>query len=152
MGVQSYILEYGQVHCQGLISSVNVQNINEFVEIFKDKSEEITVLQEIEKSRLSKGEKQVFIMALYWSFMQLNKQQVPFIIDTPFARIDSEHRTNITENFFMDLSGQVFIFSTNEEITSEHYDRMKPNIQARFLLENTDTWKTTVYANKYFGG
>ena len=152
MGVQSYILEYGQVHCQGLISSVNVQNINEFVEIFKDKSEEITVLQEIEKSRLSKGEKQVFIMALYWSFMQLNKQQVPFIIDTPFARIDSEHRTIITENFFMDLSGQVFIFSTNEEITSEHYDRMKPNIQARFLLENTDTWKTTVYANKYFGG
>ena len=80
------------------------------------------MLQEIEKSRLSKGEKQVFIMALYWAFMQLNKQNVPFVIDTPFARIDSEHRSNITKKFFMDLSGQVFIFSTNEEIVGEHYE------------------------------
>ena len=152
MGISAYSIEYGQVHCNGLLLSTETQNLNEFIEKYNECNEQITVLQEIEKSRLSKGEKQVFIMALYWAFMQLNKQNIPFVIDTPFARIDSEHRANITNNFFMDLSGQVFIFSTNEEIVGEHYEQMSEKIQAKFLLENIDNIKTNVYANEYFGG
>ncbi len=152
LGISAYSIEYGQVHCNGLLLSTETQNLNEFIEKYNECNEQITVLQEIEKSRLSKGEKQVFIMALYWAFMQLNKQNIPFVIDTPFARIDSEHRANITNNFFMDLSGQVFIFSTNEEIVGEHYEQMSEKIQAKFLLENIDNIKTNVYANEYFGG
>lgn len=152
IGIRAYIAEYGQVHCDGLLSSTNTHDLNEFVKEYKERNDRVTVLQEIEKSRLSKGEKQVFIMALYWAFMQLNKQNVPFVIDTPFARIDSEHRSNITKKFFMDLSGQVFIFSTNEEIVGEHYEQMSKRIQAKFLLENVDNVQTNVYANQYFGG
>ncbi len=152
MGIQPYISEYGNEHCQTLFSSAEVGNLNEFLQVYGEKSEIIEGLQEIEKSRLSKGEKQIFIMALYWSLIQLNKQQVPFVIDTPFARIDTEHRLNIAKKFFMDLSGQVFIFSTNEEIVGENYERMKNRVQAKFLLENTDNLRTTIYANEYFGG
>ena len=152
LGVESYWTEYGTVHCQGLLTSANVKDLNEFVSFYDMKNEKVSILQEIEKSRLSKGEKQVFIMALYWSFMKLNKQEVPFVIDTPFARIDTEHRANITKRFFMDLSGQVFIFSTNEEIVGENYEKMKNRIQAEFLLENSDNLQTIVYANEYFGG
>jgi len=152
MGIRAYISEYGQVHCDGLLSSTQTRDLNEFVTKYSERSDRVTVLQEIEKSRLSKGEKQVFIMALYWAFMQLNKQSVPFVIDTPFARIDTEHRSNITKKFFMDLSGQVFIFSTNEEIVGEHYEQMSKRIQAKFLLENVDNVQTNVYANQYFGG
>ena len=71
---------------------------------------------EIEKTSLSNGEKQIFIMALYHSLIQLCSHEVPFIIDTPFARIDTEHRINISKHFFSKLTGQVFILSTNEEI------------------------------------
>lgn len=152
IGIRAYIAEYGKVHCEGLLSSTNTHDLNEFVNEYKERNDRVTVLQEIEKSRLSKGEKQVFIMALYWAFMQLNKQNVPFVIDTPFARIDSEHRSNITKKFFMDLSGQVFIFSTNEEIVGEHYEQMSKRVQAKFLLENVDNVQTNVYANQYFGG
>ena len=152
IGIRAYIMEYGQVHCNGLLASTNTQDLNEFVDRYNESNDKVTVLQEIEKSRLSKGEKQVFIMALYWALMQLNKQNVPFVIDTPFARIDSEHRSNITKKFFMDLSGQVFIFSTNEEIVGEHYEQMSKKIQAKFLLENVDNVQTYVYANQYFGG
>lgn len=152
IGAQAYWTEYGTIHCQGLLTSANVNDLNEFVNLYDAKNEKISVFQEIEKSRLSKGEKQVFIMALYWSFMKLNKQEVPFVIDTPFARIDTEHRANITKKFFMDLEGQVFIFSTNEEIVGEHYEKMKNRIQAKFLLENSDNLQTLVYANEYFGG
>ena len=112
----------------------------------------VEVQYEIDKAVLSNGEKQVYIMTLYWSIMKLCRQEVPFIIDTPFARIDSEHRANITEKFFNDLAGQVFIFSTNEEIVGHHLDIISDNVQATFLLENAENEKTTVCANAYFGG
>ena len=65
MGIQPYISEYGNEHCQTLFSSAEVGNLNEFLQVYGEKSEIIEGLQEIEKSRLSKGEKQIFIMALY---------------------------------------------------------------------------------------
>ena len=99
-----YVTEYGTVHCQGLLTSANVKDLNEFVSFYDMKNEKISILQEIEKSRLSKGEK------------------------------------------------QVFIFSTNEEIVGENYEKMKNRIQAEFLLENSDNLQTIVYANEYFGG
>lgn len=42
----------------------------------------------IDQASLSNGEKQIFIMALYHSLVQLGRHEIPFIIDTPFARID----------------------------------------------------------------
>lgn len=122
-----------------------------FANKYYNESCKIEGLQEIDKSRLSKGEKQVFIMALYWALVQLSNHEVPFVIDTPFARIDTEHRANITKNFFMDLKGQIFIFSTDEEIIGNNYEVMKSSIQATFLLENIENIRTTVKTNKYFG-
>jgi hypothetical protein len=48
---------------------------------------------EIDKSSFSNGEKQIFIMAFYHSLVQLGSHEIPFVIDTPFARIDSETTT-----------------------------------------------------------
>lgn len=105
---------------------------------------------EIDKSSLSNGEKQIFIMALYHSLVQLCNHELPFIIDTPFARIDTEHRRNISEHFFCGLKGQVFILSTNEEINSAHVQIMKDKIAATYMLENTDNKRTVVVSDSYF--
>ena len=107
---------------------------------------------EIDKTSLSNGEKQIFIMAVYHSLVQLCTHDIPFIIDTPFARIDTEHRKNISKYFFSKLNGQVFILSTNEEINSEHVKIMKNKILAKYLLENTDNKRTLVEKNTYFEG
>ena len=105
---------------------------------------------EIEKTSLSNGEKQIFIMALYHSLVQLCNHEVPFVIDTPFARIDTEHRENISKHFFSKLNGQVFILSTNEEINSKHVGIMKDKIAVTYMLENTDNTRTTISRNAYF--
>ena len=105
---------------------------------------------EIDKSSFSNGEKQIFIMALYHSLVQLGNHEIPFVIDTPFARIDTEHRQNIAKYFFSKLKGQVFILSTNEEITSSHLEIMKDKILALYLLENSDNKKTVVINDEYF--
>jgi hypothetical protein len=111
---------------------------------------QLTLPVEIEKTSLSNGEKQIFIMALYHSLVQLCNHEVPFVIDTPFARIDSEHRQNISKHFFSKLNGQVFILSTNEEINSKHVGIMKDKIAVTYMLENTDNTCTTVSCNTYF--
>ena len=115
---------------------------------FNDKTLVLPV--EIDKSGLSNGEKQIFIMALYHSLVQLCNYEIPFIIDTPFARIDTEHRHNISKYFFSKLKGQVFILSTNEEINSDHVQILRGHIAATYLLENTDNKKTVVVNDTYF--
>lgn len=104
----------------------------------------------VDQTALSNGEKQIFIMALYHSLVQLGRHEIPFIIDTPFARIDTEHRRNISKHFFSKLRGQVFILSTNEEINSEHIQIMKDKIAATYTLENSDNKRTVVLKNSYF--
>lgn len=104
----------------------------------------------IDQTSLSNGEKQIFIMALYHSLVQLGRHEIPFIIDTPFARIDTEHRRNISQYFFSKLNGQVFILSTNEEINSDHVTIMRDKIAATYMLENSDNKRTVVASNSYF--
>ncbi len=120
------------------------------VDYFKNNRDEITIPVELDKGRFSNGEKQIFIMTLYHSLIQLCKHEIPFIIDTPFARIDTEHRNNISKYFFSKLNGQVFILSTNEEIDSDHVKIMKDKICATYMLENVDNKQTTIVGNTYF--
>ena len=105
---------------------------------------------EIDKNTLSNGEKQIFIMTLYRSLMQLCRYEVPYVIDSPFARIDAEHRNNIVQHFFKQLKGQVFIFSTNKEIDNTHIEMLSDKILASYTLKNDDNKKTTIFKNIYF--
>ena len=149
--IDVYMKEYGQVHCSDILNVSGCDTLDEFVNKYGSDKEEIEVLVEFDKSIMSNGEKQVFIMALYWAMIQLSNKQIPFIIDTPFARIDTIHRAHITEKFFKSLDGQVFIFSTDEEINEKHMDVIGDDLSAKFLIENTDNIKTEIKSGVYFG-
>ena len=104
------------------------------------------------KQQLSAGEKQIFIMALYQVLSQLNKINVPYIVDTPFARIDKEHRGKILNQFFKKLNGQIIILSTDEEIVGEYQDSISDIVANTFVLNHTLNGSTEILANTYFGG
>ena len=140
----------GETSLEELQRLAGTSNIDGIIKYCKDQgSNEIRLPVEIEKTSLSNGEKQIFIMALYHSLVQLCNYEIPFVIDTPFARIDTEHRRNISLYFFSELKGQVFILSTNEEIHSEHVDIIRDHIATTYILENTRQ-KTEVLSNSYF--
>ena len=103
------------------------------------------------KQQLSAGEKQVFIMALYQALSSLNKVSVPYLIDTPFARIDNEHRQNILQNFFMKLNGQIIILSTDEEIAGSYQQVIEHAISDFYLLRHTEGGGTEIVRGAYFG-
>lgn len=104
------------------------------------------------KQQLSAGEKQIFIMALYQALSQLNKIDVPYIVDTPFARIDKEHRGKILDRFFKQLNGQVIILSTDEEIVGNYRDVITDIVSNTFVLNHTVSGNTEIIADTYFGG
>jgi len=104
------------------------------------------------KQQLSAGEKQIFIMALYQALSQLNQISVPYIVDTPFARIDREHRGKILNQFFKRLNGQIIILSTDEEIVGEYCKNISDIISNTFVLNHTGDGNTEIRANAYFGG
>lgn len=89
------------------------------------------------KQQLSAGEKQIFIMALYQALSQLNKINVPYIVDTPFARIDKEHRGKILSQFFKKLNGQIIILSTDEEIVGDYRESISDIVSNTFVLNHT---------------
>ena len=133
---------------QKMTGYTDAQDIIRYLKVHNETS--LTLPVEIEKTSLSNGEKQIFIMALYHSLVQLCNHEVPFVIDTPFARIDTEHRENISKHFFSKLNGQVFILSTNEEINSKHVGIMKDKIAVTYMLENADNTRTSISRNAYF--
>lgn len=119
----------------------NIQE--EFVQLYK----------KIELNQLSKGERQIFILALYWSMIKIADHEIPFIIDTPYARIDTQHRGQITKEFFPTISKQVIVLSTDEEINEHYYEMMKESIAHEYLLINDkDENRTTVKKEYFFKG
>ena len=117
---------------------------------FADGHESIELYKKIDLSRLSKGERQIFILSMYWAIIELSGKDIPFIIDTPYARIDAGHRKEISEKFFPNISKQVIILSTDEEINEEYYGILKPYIAKEFLLVNDEAQNRTSVEQRYF--
>lgn len=111
---------------------------------------ELVLYKRIELHSLSKGERQIFILALYWAIIQISGKHIPFVIDTPYARIDANHREEISSKFFPNISSQVIILSTDEEITKDYYKIIKPYIAKEYLLQNNQSENKTTVTNGYF--
>lgn len=133
---------------EGFVSRIEVDssfNVHCFLK--DDSGSEV----EVDAMRFSKGEKQIFIMSFYWVLMKLSRISIPFLIDTPFARIDTTHRERIAERFFSELSGQAVIFSTDEEFVGKPLEIISGKVGRRMLLENADNKETVVVEGEYFG-
>lgn len=137
---------------QQLFEMYNAKNIAVIRQQLEQKqsNREISLFKKIELNRLSKGERQIFILSLYWAIIMLSEKEIPFIIDTPYARIDADHRKEISEKFFPSISKQVIILSTDEEINEEYYKILKPYISKEYILINDENQNKTSVENHYF--
>ena len=103
-----------------------------------------------EKRRLSAGEKQIYAISLLWGLARTSNVELPIIIDTPFARLDSEHRTNIAEHYFPAASEQVIILSTDEEIDQRYIKILAPHIGRKYLIEHNNALRKSKFEKGYF--
>jgi DNA sulfur modification protein DndD len=104
----------------------------------------------IDKHKLSSGEMEIYAMSMVWGLAKISGQNLPFIIDTPLGRLDSQHRDNILNIFFPNASHQMLIFSTDTEVDRKNFDILKPHISSAFHLEHSDKDKNTKVKKGYF--
>lgn len=104
----------------------------------------------ISKEELSAGEKQIYAIAVLWALAKTSRRPLPFIVDTPLARLDSDHRLNLVENFFPSASHQVVIFSTDTEIDRTYFDELKPSLSRGYHLEYDGKEGMTKTSEGYF--
>ncbi|EHO51744.1 DNA sulfur modification protein DndD [Lachnospiraceae bacterium oral taxon 082 str. F0431] len=135
-----------------LIKLLDIASINDLKNVTEVKigQKPLLLYKKIELDRLSKGERQIFILALYWAIIEISGRNIPFVIDTPYARIDANHRREISEKFFPNISNQVIILSTDEEINEEYYKIVKPYVSKEYLLINDENENRTTITNNYF--
>lgn len=154
LGTTEFINLIGTKGEKKLIKLLKLSSISELKNLSEDdiiiNDNQFHLYKKIELSRLSRGERQIFILALYWAIIEVSGQNIPFIIDTPYARIDANHRREISEKFFPNISDQVIILSTDEEINDEYYMIIKPHISKEYLLINDENENRTSVENHYF--
>lgn len=152
IGIKAFFKVIGDESIRRLcryFSMNEVDNIENAI-ISSDNDDEIELYKRIDLNTLSKGERQIFILALYWAIIQISGKHIPFVIDTPYARIDANHREEISSKFFPNISSQVIILSTDEEITKDYYEIIKPFISKEYLLTNNQSENKTTVTNGYF--
>ena len=103
------------------------------------------------KAPFSQGERQVYIMSIYLALLKTSHKDIPFFIDTPFARIDSNHRKHIVKEFFMKIKNQMFILSTDEEMVGSYKKMVENKVSNTYILQISDYGTTKILADKYFG-
>ena len=147
LGIDGIVKKYGSKFLEDLLKYYNVEHSKDLIsELANDISfNYINLSTKININDFSNGEKQIYILCLIWAITKSSGVEIPFIIDTPYARIDETHRNSLTNIYLPNISKQVVILSTNKEIDSELYKVVKPYIANEYLLMyNTELRKTEV--------
>ena len=129
--LEKYLIEAIQVliHKEDFIEKVAIDKKTFAMTLYRKNN------QVMFKDELSEGEKQMFATAVLWALAKTSGRPLPFMIDTPLARLDVEHRGKLVETFFPSASHQVVIFSTDAEIDEKYYAQLKPFISKSYLMK-----------------
>lgn len=107
--------------------------------------------REMPKASLSAGEKQIYAIAMLWALARTSGRPLPMIIDTPLARLDSEHRSKLVAHYFPAASHQVVLLSTDTEIDDELRRDLGANVSHTYRLDYDHEASRTTASYGYFG-
>jgi len=132
------------MHKKGLVDRVKIDRKTYAITLYKDND----IL--VPKESLSKGEQQMLITAVLWALARTSGRPLPFMIDTPLARLDAEHRSNLIKRFFPLASHQVIIFSTDSEIGYDEFVQLKEHLSRSYAIEHNAKDDSTLTRAGYF--
>ena len=104
----------------------------------------------VNKKRISSGEKQIYAFSMLESLGKVSGRSLPFIVDTPLGRLDSNHRTRLVENFFPKIGEQVIVLSTDTEVDDEFYMALSPHIGKSYEIVYNESEGSSSVDSGYF--
>ena len=152
LGFDGIINKYGEKFLTDLYKHYNINNNKGLLKKLQNDvlSSSYTLSTKININDFSNGEKQIYILCLIWSIIKISGVEIPFIIDTPYARIDETHRNALSTVYLPKISKQVIILSTNKEIDDKLYNVIKPYVCDEYLLTYNTKKRNTEIKKGYF--
>ena len=133
------------LHKKNFIEKVIIDSETFEIKLFKGNDDEIT------KDMLSKGELQMYSTAIVRALAKTSGRPLPFMIDTPLARLDEDHRNSLVDDFYPHASHQTIILSTDSEINYGHYKHLIPHIAKSYVIQyDSKDGKTILHENYFF--
>lgn len=143
--------EEDAAHVMSTISLIEKFDVTSVARIRNEIEESIQRGKEIreflQRSSIENYEEHIQQVSLLSADIERLKIQLEY---TPFARIDTEHRANITKLLFKELNGQLFVLSTNEELRHEHVQALDEQIAKVYMLEYGEDKRTSIIEGRYF--
>jgi DNA sulfur modification protein DndD len=102
------------------------------------------------KTQLSAGEKQIYAISMLWALGKTSGRPLPIVIDTPLARLDSDHRKLLVEHYFPLASHQVIMLSTDTEVDQAYFNALKPAMARAYHLDFDQAECNTAIKQGYF--
>ncbi|MEO2069595.1 MAG: hypothetical protein ABGX27_08840 [Desulfurobacteriaceae bacterium] len=94
------------------------------------------------KRELSAGERQVLSLAFILALAKVSKKEAPVVMDTPFGRLDPEHRSNILQEIPY-LTRQLVLFVTPSEMTESLKLLIQDKVGKEYELDFNEQEKYT---------
>ena len=104
----------------------------------------------VNKKRISSGEKQIYAFSMIEALGKVSGRNLPFIVDTPLGRLDSNHRSRLVKNFFPKIGEQVIVLSTDTEVDSQFYEALMPFISKSYEIQYNETESSSSVEMGYF--
>lgn len=98
----------------------------------------------------SAGEKEIYALSLLWALSKSSGRDLPVVIDTPLARLDSDHREHIVKRYLPEAGCQVIVLSTDTEIDRENFEAINRHVARGLRLEFDEETEGTVVREGYF--
>lgn len=83
----------------------------------------------------SAGEEQIFALSLIAAIAKVSGTKVPIVMDTPLARLDTDHRTNVLRYFAAHAGEQVIFLSQPDEVNGEYLRVIKDRVSKAYHIE-----------------
>ena len=144
--LEQYLLEAVNtlMHKTDLVGGVHIDSNTFEISLYRMNGERLP------KNMLSEGEKQMFATSVLWALAKTSGRPLPFMIDTPLARLDAKHRNSMIERFLPAASHQVLVFSTDTEIRQVEYRKLKPYLTRSYVMEYSGEDNYTRQREGYF--
>ncbi|MBE0506984.1 MAG: DNA sulfur modification protein DndD [Marinospirillum sp.] len=127
-----------------LIRSINIHPDQFSITLFTPEGDELS------PDRLSAGERQLLAVAIMWGLAETSGKELPTVIDTPLGRLDGQHRNLLVENYFPLAGKQVILLSTDEEITGEYHNKLRPHISREYHIKFDEEAQSSTILEGYF--
>lgn len=83
----------------------------------------------------SAGEEQIFALSLIAAIAKVSGTRVPIVMDTPLARLDTDHRSRVLRYFATEAAEQVIFLSQPDEVHGPYRRAIKDRVGKEYHVE-----------------